>query len=246
MLVNKRKNQKKNTKENITSEETIQSFRSWIRKLEQSTNSLSSRLSAVEKRISKRKTDLDDNTTDDYTFRSPVGDIFKKIKNDSSENIEIVEEFSNAIDNEFSILQEELTQQKIEFKTIKDQIKELNNNVNVLSEEIKKNHDFSTNYLKDFKIRLEKIEQREPPSLKIGRMEIPIEITGLIGGILALIIAFMVSMGLGDIALSPISLAIIGLILIGSALLKAFHFGSVVPKSYKKSSKISRPVEETQ
>jgi hypothetical protein len=56
MLVNKNKeNKKKIRKDTITSEDTIQSFRSWVRKIEQMTNSISCRLAAVEKRISSQK-----------------------------------------------------------------------------------------------------------------------------------------------------------------------------------------------
>ena len=62
MLVNKeKKKDKAKTKQKKTSEiyeENIQSMRSWVRKIEQTTNSVSSRLSAVEKRLSIKKVDF--------------------------------------------------------------------------------------------------------------------------------------------------------------------------------------------
>ena len=53
MLVRKPKTKttKKKTKKDTSSQDNIQSMRSWIRKIEQTTSSVSSRLSAVEKRL---------------------------------------------------------------------------------------------------------------------------------------------------------------------------------------------------
>ena len=56
MLANNKKNKdnkKKKKSDLVVYEDNIQSMRSWVRKIEQSANSISSRLSAVEKRISR-------------------------------------------------------------------------------------------------------------------------------------------------------------------------------------------------
>ena len=78
-----------------------------------------------------------------------------------------------------------------------------------------------TQMSRDVNVRLEKIERREPPVMRIGSMEIPIEFTGVIGGILVFIIAILVIVGQKEIIISPIFLAVVGILLISSALFKA-------------------------
>ncbi len=58
--------------------------------------------------------------------------------------------------------------------------------------------------------------------MKLGRMEIPIEISGVIAGVIALLAAFFVMIKQNSILVSPVFLALIGCVFIGSALLKSF------------------------
>ena len=83
MLANKRKTntrKKKALRDKTPSEDTVQSFRSWIRKLEQTANSLSSRLSAVEKRLSRRKPDSSADLTPGNMVEGNMGRIFEILK----------------------------------------------------------------------------------------------------------------------------------------------------------------------
>jgi len=242
MLVNKNKAKKK--KDTITSEDTIQSFRSWIRKLEQTTNSISSRLSAVEKRISIRKSNIYDNSISENTLDRPISKIFESLRD--KKNVENIEEITNVLDDEFSILQEELIQQQTEITAFKEKFKEINNTLSMLTEELKKENMVSSTALTDFTTRVEKIESREPPTLKIGKMKIPIEITGIMGGILAILIAVLLAIGINEVVASPVFMAVVGLILIGSAVFKAFDLKSLFTGRFKKSHEMSSNVEDNQ
>ena len=82
MLVNKHKpkTSKKKTKKNTSSQDNVQSMRSWIRKIEQSTNSVSSRLSAVEKRISQRSMSSSNDSIQSNLLEGPIERIFADLK----------------------------------------------------------------------------------------------------------------------------------------------------------------------
>ncbi len=244
MLVNKNKTKKKKGKNTITSEDTIQSFRSWIRKLEQTANSLSSRLSAVEKRISKRKSNIYDNSISENMLDRPISKIFESLRDEK--NVENIEEITNVLDDEFSILQEELIQQQTEITTIKEKFKEMDTTLTMLTEELKKENTISATVLNDVTTRVEKIESREPPTLKIGKMKIPIEITGIMGGILAILIAVLLAIGVNEVVTSPVFMAVVGFILIGSAVFKTFDLKSLFTRHFKKFHEITSKVEDTQ
>jgi archaellum component FlaC len=244
MLVNKNKTKKKKEKNTIASEDTIQSFRSWIRKLEQTTNSLSSRLSAVEKRISKRKSNIYDNSISENTLDRPISKIFESLRDEK--NVENIEEITNILDDEFNILQEELIQQQTEITTIKEKFKEIDATLTMLTEELKKENMVSSTVLNDVTTRVEKIESREPPTLKIGKMKIPIEITGIMGGILAILIAVLLAIGISEVVTSPVFMAVVGLILISSAVFKTLNLKSLFTRHFKKSHEVTSEVEDAQ
>ncbi len=238
MLVNKNKTRvsKKNIdKDNYTSEENIQSFRNWLRKIEQTTNSVSSRLSAVEKRISRKTDDSDKKILYD-TLEEPIGRIFTVLKDEK--NKKTIEEASQILDNEFSIMQEEITSLQDEVGALKGKIDELEPLLNKINDNIKSKQIYTSKILEDINLRLEKIERREPPFMKLGKMEIPIEITGFIGGIIAFIIAIMVALGYKEIVISPVFLLLVGFVLIASTLLKTFNIWTSTSKPFRKVSKI--------
>jgi len=238
MLVNKNKtraSKKKIEKDPYTSEEDIQSFRNWIRKIEQTTNSVSSRLSAVEKRISRKTDDSDKKILYD-TLEEPIGRIFTVLK--EGKNKKTIEEASQILDNEFSIMQEEITSLQDDVGVLKGKIDELEPILNKINENIKSKQIYTSKILEDINLRLGKIERREPPFMKLGNMEIPIEITGFIGGILAFIIAIIVALGHKELVISPLFLSLIGVVLIASTLLKTFNIGTATSKTFRKASKI--------
>ncbi len=242
MLIDKRKSKttkKKSKKEAIPSEDTIQSFRSWIRKLEQTGNSLSSRLSAVERRLSKRKSDGTSTSLSEPSMEGPIEKIFEYLNEEKQGKP--IEEVSKILDNEFAIMQEELIAQQTELASLKESMEDLCTSLSDLTEEMKDSQHQGSTAVEDITARIESIERREPPVMKLGKMEIPIELTGVIGGILAFILALLIIAGQKDIILSPLFLFIVGLILIGSAVFKTLDLGSMIVKPFKKM----KPVKKT-
>ena len=242
MLVDKRKSKttkKKSKKEAIPSEDTIQSFRSWIRKLEQTSNSLSSRLSAVERRLSKRKSAGTSASLSGPLMEGPIEKIFEYLNEEKQGKP--IEEVSKILDSEFAIMQEELIAQQTELVSLKESMEDLCTSLSDLTEEMKDSQHQGSTAVEDITARVKSIERREPPVMKLGRMEIPIELTGVIGGILAFILAFLIITGQKDIILSPLFLFIVGLVLIGSAVFKTLDLGSMIVKPFKKM----KPVKKT-
>ena len=230
-------------KNNVSSsDETVQSFRSWIRKLEQTTNSLSSRLIAVEKRISARKNDIFLDSIADKSLKGPIERLFRSL--DEQEKDIDIKETSVILDQEFVSIQEELSLQMSEITDIKQKIEELNISLKDLLDDVTKGNDDRSNTLDSLNTRVERIEVRVPPALRFGKMEIPIEVTGIVGGLLAFILAILVSVGQGKIIVSPIFLSIVGFILIGSVIFKTMNVGLFFDKIFKKHDKILAKVEE--
>ncbi|MDH7516821.1 MAG: hypothetical protein QHH19_00480 [Candidatus Thermoplasmatota archaeon] len=231
LLVNKNKTKNRIEKDSYSSEENIQSFRNWIRKIEQTTNSISSRLSAVEKRIS-RKTDDSDKKILYGTLEEPISRVFTVLKDE--ENKKTIEEAAQVLDSEFSIMQEEIKSLQDDVDGLREKTDELKSLLNKINENIKVKQIYTSKVLYDISLRLEKIERREPPFMKLGDMEIPIEITGFIGGILVFIIAVMVALGHKEIVISPLFLFLIGIVLIASTLLKTFNIKASNSKPFRK------------
>ena len=239
MLVNKRKaktGKKKPWTDSSVSEESIQSFRSWIRKLEQTANSLSSRLSAVEKRISYGNFSPSTGNFQGAATEGPIERLFTDLQKEKQGKD--VDEVSKILDKELAFIQEELIAQQTEMATLKDKLNEVESHLTGFTEEIKHSQVQDSKNLNDFAIRLEKIERREPPLMKLAGIEIPIELTGVVGGILAFVLAILVVIDQKEIILSPLFLSLVGLVLIGSAIFKTFHIGSTISKSFKKTSKV--------
>jgi len=237
MLVDKHKeNKKKTQKDTIPSEDTIQSFRSWVRKIEQTTSSISSRLSAVEKRLSLEKNGDSNNQITSSMMDGPIEHIFAVLK-EEKENKKL-EELSRILDREFTVMQKELISLQNDISSVREKIEEVNSSLINFKEKIKNIQISDSKMVHDINIRLEKIEQREPLVMKLGRVEIPIEITGVIGGIIVFIIAILISLGQKEIIISPLFLFIVGFILIGSAVFKTFNIRLTAAKTFKKTSEI--------
>jgi len=220
MLVNKNKPKTTKAKPKKASEEyeeNIQSMRSWVRKIEQTTNSVSSRLSAVEKRISGRKVEVSHNpTTGTRTFERPLQKAFAELKGGSGSK-----EISQILDDEFARLQDELTSQETEIDGIKEKIDRIHKSINEIKEEMKKTREVEARFLTNFRNRIEVVERRAPPVMKLGKMEVPIEIAGVTAGSIAIIAALCVAMDQTSILISPAFLGIVGFVFIGSAVFKA-------------------------
>ncbi len=227
MLANKKKSKKKKTIKNSISNDNIQSMRSWIRNIEQATNSIGSRLSAVERRISLKDNYQTDNTRSTFNIsEKPFQNILSELKeNEYLENI--VEYIINAFENKFALIDGKIQSQHAENEIINEKIKELNKSLDDNYKEIKKTKNLEIKILTDFKRRIEKIEKRAPPTMKIGKTEIPIEISGLIAGSISLLAAFLVSFNQQEILISPTFLGLLGLLFISTTVFKSIKLKNI-------------------
>ena len=227
MLVNKNKtktNTKKIGKDAIYLDDNVQAMRSWVRKLEQTTNSIGSRLSAVEKRIStSRMSPNNKNSISGVTIiEGPIEKVISELK-ENGKNDENLEYVFGVVDSELSLLQDEIETHQAELKIIAENIQDINKSLNDVNEEIKKTKDIETKFLTDFNERLGKVERRAPPVMKIGKIEVPIEISGIIAGAIALIAAYFVTIEQTSFLISPLFLGIVGIVFIASAVLKSIR-----------------------
>ncbi len=114
-----------------------------------------------------------------------------------------------------------------ELKRLKEEINKLKKNTEkpVLSisrktEKTGKNYDA---LLMDIERRIEKLEKRKgTPVVKVGKVELPIEITGIVGGLLAFMIAIMIFEGYKKLVVSPAFVAFIGIVLLIATGIKTY------------------------
>ena len=126
------------------------------------------------------------------------------------------------VDSEIGVLQDELDSQQNDIMEMKNSFEACSKSLDEIKEEIKQVKDVETKFLSDFRMRLEKIERRAPPVVKLGRMEVPIEIAGVIAGVIAIFAAVFIVLGHISVLTSPVFLSVVGLVFIGSALFKSF------------------------
>jgi len=215
MLVRKKREnllKKKVMTEDPSSGENLQSLGSWIRKIEQSTTSVSSRLSAVEKRLSIGM--MESESVHLVTMEGPVE---KLILNGKKKN---ASELARALDGELSLLHNELVNQEQQLGSLKEQLVVVEKMNMAITENLQKVHTAMSQMNTTMELRLNRPERREPFVMRLGTMEIPIEFTGIIGGLLAFTIAILVVINQKAVLLSPVFLFLVGVLLIGSAMLK--------------------------
>jgi hypothetical protein len=215
MLVRKKREnllKKKALHEDPSSGENLQSLGSWIRKIEQSTTSVSSRLSAVEKRLSIGMIEAE--SIHLVTMEGPVEKLIQNVKKKNAS------ELARVLDGELILLQNELVKQEQEFGLLKEQLIGFEKMNMAITTELQTVHTAMSQMNTKIDLRLEHTERREPFVMRLGAMEIPIEFTGILGGLLAFTIAILVLINQKAILLSPLFLFLVGLLLIGSAMVK--------------------------
>jgi len=222
MLVNKNKSKEKQNTKSDSINDNIQSMRSWVRKIEQSTSSISSRLSAVEKRISTRMNGDSKNSVSGLTIiDGPIDNIISKIK-DQTEDTSI-EYIFRVLDNELAMIQDDIEEQSVEIEKFKEHIDKIGSSIDETNDELVNIRDSTGKNLINFNNRIEKLERKAPPTMKIGRLEIPIEISGIIAGFIAIIAALMVSFEMTDILITPLFLGFVGLLFISTTIAKTLR-----------------------
>jgi hypothetical protein len=203
---------KKQTTPDSSSGDTLQSLRSWIRKIEQSTTSVSSRLSAVEKRISGGMTEGD--AVNKISIQGPIETFVRNRKKRNAGDL------AHMLDSELTLLHNEMVQQEQDFLSLKSQLTSFEEKYAHLTTEIHSIRVMTTQMDEKIEFHKDRYGRREPFMMRLGTMEIPIEFTGIIGGFLAFIIAVLVAIDQKAVLLSPIFLSTIGFLLIGFAMVK--------------------------
>jgi len=198
----------------------LESMASWVRKIEQSTLSIASRLSAVEKRLSPGTFSMRDNHASEL-FTGSVEHVFSRWK--ENKHNAVVKEASRVIDIQLGFLHEQVATQEQELQKMNEKITSLQTLVSTKLQSLKTFDESQTALTQEYEQRLHALERREPFSMRLGSLRIPLEITGIIGGILAFIIAVLLWLDQRSIVLSPWFLLLIGVVLLGSAVGKSIH-----------------------
>ncbi len=222
-----KKNKKKDEKSELEKyEENIQSMRSWVRKVEQSANSLSGRLKAVEERISSSNR-VNPLVSSDL---SKTGNGFGS--NHLSENVESEEllDFSNELLDEINVLKEELACQQSQILSFESKMDDIDDSLEDAKKEILGRMEAEKKVLDDVSSRVEKVEDRSPFFMKLGRIELPLEVAGVVSGFIAFVAAVLMAFDMKDFLISPPFLACVGLLFIGAALFKSFKASGMLRK----------------
>lgn len=218
MFIGKKKenNHKKKTNAVVpSSEDSVQSLRSWVRKIEQSTNSVGSRLAAVEARLTGGFASSGEAPLS--VMDGPVEKFVTSIKNGKKKTID---EQAKIIDSEIHFLSTELQRRAQEFQSLSEHMTDLEQQIPSIQHGVSEVETRITQMTSQFEMKTRALEQRKPLVMKLGTMEIPIEVTGIIGGLLAFTIAILVALNQKEVLLSPVFLTAVGILLIGSAMLK--------------------------
>ena len=209
---------KKTTTTVPSSEEVVQSLRSWVRKIEQSTNSVSSRLAAVEMRLTGCFTSSGQTLL--AVREGPVERFFTEMKNGKKKTLE---EHAKALDQELFSVFTELEKNKQEYRTLEEQVRELERLLPSVRHDLRELRATITPMREAIEKKTRTVEQPKPLVMKLGALEIPVEVTGIIGGLLAFTVAILVALNQKAVLLSPVFLTAVGLLFLGSALVKTLR-----------------------
>jgi len=187
-------------------------LRGSLRKMEQNIDSLNKRLDAIERRLSEEG--FEGTTSIDA--------------GGGSQNVEKrMHHLSKKMKGEIAQLQQELQEMKQQYKNpVKTDStgKKHSTSPTVLRAGKKKSggtSNINSKTVADLERRMEKLEGRKT-TVKVGRIEVPIEITGIVGGILAFLIAALLFQGYRDLIVSPAFVVFLGVVLVLAAAFKTY------------------------
>lgn len=222
MLVRKKKqhvlcrNLTRKTKcESVDSEDNLQSVRSWIRKIEQTTTSVSSRLAAVEKRLSGGITGLDEKNQ--LHLQGPIETLLADGKKKTTAEV------ARVLDRELALLHNEVVEQQQQTNDLREHLGVIEQINMTVTNDLRVVQTATSQMNTTLEHRLKHTQHSDPFVMRVGALEIPIEFTGIIGGLLAFTIAVLVLINQKEILLSPVFLFLVGLVFLGFALVKMIH-----------------------
>ena len=175
---------------------------SWIHRIEQNVDSLEKRLDAIERRLS------------DEPFKPPQ---FGKDSYGGTNTSHMQEAYE--------ALQQEITSLKRDIKALESRQQERKGAGEPVTISVsRKSAGQKETYAKelaDIERRLERVEKRKA-MVRVGKIEVPIEITGIVGGILAFAIAALLFGGYKELVVSPPFVLTIGIVLLAATGLKTY------------------------
>ncbi|MFO8077904.1 MAG: hypothetical protein R6U21_04620 [Thermoplasmatota archaeon] len=216
---------------NSDQEQTMQDMMIWLRKMEQGTESISTRLAAVEQRLSLKtrlshpqwyaNSEKKEKQSHSCTSSSEVKNVLHLNENEYAEELATVQDLLAEQGNKIASLENKTVNSKTNEITTQQRLDQLNE------------------HLKNIQNTVDSIQKRQSKrsfSMKVKGQEIPIEISGIIGGVLAFIIAVLIGLGGKNVVVSPVFLAGIGCILIASSLFRSVTVTTLVKQWLTKSS----------
>ncbi len=192
-------------------------LRGKMRKMEQNLDSLNRRLDAIERRLSE----------EGFEGTTVMND-----QGHPSQNVEKrVHQLSQKMDSEITQLQQEL--QEIKKGHAGPSPKDTSQNQRSGSPTVLKAGkqkgstsdgkagNINSGALADLERRMEELEGRKA-TVKVGRIEVPVEITGIVGGVLAFLIAALLVQGYRELIISPAFVVFLGVVLVAAAAFKTY------------------------
>jgi len=191
-------------KEPETNEKEIKEMSNWLHRLQQSIESLEKRLDAIERRLSNE------------SFESPHL-IMEEKENRKADIPKNIEKLIGKLQDEIEDLKNKLKEGGAERKEVKEAKEPKEPIISIRKSEAKK----YDNAILNIERRLEKLERRKA-TVRVGKIEVPIEITGIVGGLLAFLIAILLLEGYKGLVISPAFVGFIGMVLIAATAVKTY------------------------
>lgn len=187
--------------------ESTESMHSWFRKNEQMIISIDARLSALETRFS--------------VYASDAG-TWDGGKGGSSEHRKDCATLSPGLQQWTRLLDQECGGIRALVQTQGQDVSALHSRLDALEGQLKASAEATGDSDREARLqaRIEKLEQREPLTMRLGRLEVPIEVTGIIGGAVAFTVAALVVLDRKELLVHPVFLSGIGALFIASAVAK--------------------------
>lgn len=216
---------------NSDQEQTMHDMMIWLRKMEQSTESISGRLAAVEQRLSLKtrmshpqwyvNSEKKEKQSHSFTSSSEIKNVLHLNENEYAEELATVQSLLAEQRNKIASLENKTVNSKTTETTTQQRLDQLNEHLNNIQNTVDS---------------IQKRQSKRSFSMKVKGREIPIEISGIIGGVLAFIIAVLIGLGGKNVVVSPVFLTGIGCILIASSLFRSVNGTAVLKQWLTKSS----------
>ncbi len=195
---------KKEKERESKDDKELKELNNYIQRLQQNVRSLEKRLDAIERRLSNEP------------FENPGLMIVEKGEKraDIPKNIE---KLIGKLQDEIEDLKNKLKEGEAERKEVKEAKEPKEPIISIRKSEAKK----YDNAILNIERRLEKLERRKA-TVRVGKIEVPIEITGIVGGLLAFLIAILLLEGYKGLVISPAFVGFIGMVLIAATAVKTY------------------------